>query len=141
MDNREPCILLNKKQMSKKDLFNTNNTKSHIKLRGCILKRLYEMFKEYPYAVIELRQIEEDCQTNSKELNWNLVYLEKCGYVELGQSIEAPPYIACSASMTAEGIDLVEDEDKFYRRFSHSKEEKPENRESHPLSSIDESKE
>jgi len=104
--------------MQENILSNTNDAESHIGLRRCILKRLYEIFKEYPYAVIEPRQIEEDCQTNSKELNWNLVYLEKCGYVELGQSIEAPPYIACSASITAEGIDLVEDEDEFYRRFA-----------------------
>ena len=55
---------------------------------------------------------------NSRELNWNIVYLEKCGYVELGKSIDAPPYIASSATITAQGIDLVEDENGFNRRFA-----------------------
>ena len=90
----------------------------HFRLRQCILKTLYEMFIEYPYATAELRYIEERCQTDSKELNWNMVYLEKCGYVELGKSIECPPYIASSATLTAKGIDLIEDETEFKRRFS-----------------------
>ena len=78
---------------------------------------LYETFKEYPYAAVELRQIAEECHTDSKALNWNIVYLEKCGYVELSKSFASPPYIASSASITAEGIDLVEHESEFNRRF------------------------
>ncbi len=85
----------------------------HIRLRRCILSRLYELFKKFPYAAIELKQIEEDCQTEPKEINWNMVYLEKCGFVELGKSIESPPYIASSVSLTARGIDLIESEDEY----------------------------
>ena len=67
---------------------------------------------------LELKQIEEACQTDAKALNWNLVYLEKCGFVELGKSIECPPYIASSATLTAKGIDLIEDQAEFKRLFS-----------------------
>jgi len=81
------------------------------------MKRLYALFQDYPYAAIELSQISEECHTNVRELNWNMVYLEKCGYVELGKSIECPPYIASSVTITANGIDLVEDENGFNRRF------------------------
>jgi hypothetical protein len=87
----------------------------HFRLRRCILEKLYQIFKEYPYATIELKQIEEACQTEAKALNWNLVYLEKCGFVELGKSIECPPYIASSATLTAKGIDLIEDQAAFKR--------------------------
>ena len=82
------------------------------------MKTLYALFKEYPYASIELRQIEEDCHTDSKDLNWNIVYLEKCGFVELGKAIECPPYIASSATLTAKGIDLIEDQTAFKQLFS-----------------------
>ncbi len=98
-----------------------NQSKSstdHFRLRRCILERLYEIFKEYPYATAELKQIEEACQTDAKALNWNLVYLEKCGFVELGKSIECPPYIASSAALTAKGIDLIEDQAAFKRLLS-----------------------
>ena len=89
----------------------------HFKLRRCIMLMLYGIFKEFPYAVAELRQIEENCRTSTKEVNWNLVYLEKCGYVELGNAIESPPYIASTATLTAEGIDLIENEIEFNQRF------------------------
>jgi len=88
-----------------------------LQLRRCILETLYGLFRRYPYAVVELPQIEGDCRTNTAELNWNLVYLEKCGYVELGKSIQSPPYIASSVSLTAGGIELVEDAEEFNRRF------------------------
>ena len=89
----------------------------HIRLRGCILQTLYEMFKEYPYAQVEPGQITELCRTDAKELNWNLVYLEKCGYLELGRSYDSPPFIACSVALSAEGIDLIENEEAFSQRF------------------------
>ena len=96
----------------------SHSSPDHFRLRQCILERLYEIFKEYPYATVELRQIEDGCQTDAKSLNWNLVYLEKCGFVELGKSIECPPYIASSATLTAKGIDLIEDQAEFNRLLS-----------------------
>ena len=95
----------------------SSNNKGYIALRRCILKRLYELFQEFPYASIELGQIAEECRTEAGELNWNIVYLEKCGYVELSKSSESPPYIASSVNITAKGIDLVEDESGFKGRF------------------------
>jgi hypothetical protein len=90
---------------------------SHILLRRCIVQKLYELFKEHPYAVVELRQLEENCGAVPKELNWNMVYLEKRGYVELGKSVESPPYVASTVSLTAAGIELAEDPLEFDRRF------------------------
>lgn len=86
-------------------------------LRRCMLMHLYAVFKQYPYAAVELKQIEEDCRSTPQEVNWNMVYLEKCGYVELGTSVEAPPYVASTATLTAAGIDLIEDGEQFDRRF------------------------
>ena len=96
----------------------SNNINRYIILRQCILKTLYEIFKEFPYAPVELAQIKEECHTNTKDLNWNIVYLEKCGYIELSKSFSCPPFIASSAVITAKGIDIVEDESEFYKRFS-----------------------
>ena len=89
-----------------------------IHLRRCILQTLYALFKKHPYAQVELPQLLEACQIDTETLNWNMVYLEKSGFVELSKSIDTPPYIACSASITAAGIDLIENEDEFDNRFS-----------------------
>lgn len=96
---------------------NSENIDVYMMLRHNILKMLYTLFREYPHAQVEPREIEASCKTDTKDLNWNLVYLEKCGYVELGKSSDCHPYVACSASITAEGIDLVEDENAFLKRF------------------------
>jgi len=74
---------------------------------------------------VELSQIKEECHTNTRDLNWNIVYLEKCGYIELSKSFSCPPFIASSAIITAKGIDIVEDENGFYKRFSAEYDEKP----------------
>ena len=87
------------------------------RLRRCMLMNLNAVFKQYPYAAVELRQIEEDCRSTPQAVNWNMVYLEKCGYIELGTSVEAPPYVASTATLTAAGIDLIEDGEAFDRRF------------------------
>lgn len=89
----------------------------YIRLRKCLLLTLYERFKQFPYAVVEPQQLEADCRTTAGELNWNLVYMEKSGWVELGKSIECPPYIATSVALSASGIELVENESEFGRRF------------------------
>ena len=99
------------------DLPTANELAAVRRLRRCMLMNLYAIFKQVPYAAVELKQIEEDCGSNTTEVNWNMVYLEKCGYIELGKSVEAPPYVASTATLTAEGIDLIEDGDEFNRRF------------------------
>lgn len=49
-------------------------------LRGCILTQLYALFQEVPLAPVELRQLAESCNTTARELNWNIIYLEKKGW-------------------------------------------------------------
>lgn len=107
MSDREPAI--------KNEIF--------FRLRRSILETLYHTFQEYPYVAVELQQIEEKCNTDTKVLNWNIVYLEKCGYVELDRSYDCAPYIASSATITVAGIDLIEDENRFKKRFSSENEE------------------
>jgi hypothetical protein len=90
----------------------------HFGLRRCILKTLYEFFMAYPFGLSELRTIDKTCQSNPESLNWNIVYLEKCGYVELDKSMDCPPYVSCTATITAKGIDLVENIQKFDNKFN-----------------------
>jgi diadenosine tetraphosphate (Ap4A) HIT family hydrolase len=97
--------------------FFSETVRPHIELRRCILLKLYGIFKEYPYAPMELKELKEECRTNPKDLNWNIVYLEKCGYVELGRAYEGVTYVAPSAAITPAGIDLIENEREFNRRF------------------------
>ncbi len=94
-----------------------DDIKRHKRLRKCILKYLYETFRDFPYVPIEMDRLAETCQVSPEDLNWNIVYLEKCGFVELSKSYASPPFIACSATISVEGIDLVEDESEFKRRF------------------------
>jgi len=90
---------------------------SHINLRRCLLANLYDMFREYPYASIELSYLQEACHGTIKDLNWNLVYLEKKGLVELDKSVDCPPYISCTATLSVNGIDLIEDEERFKQHY------------------------
>ena len=94
-----------------------NQTQDYIRLRRCILHALYEFFQEFPYGAMELRQIQESCSVSIKILNWNIVYLEKCGYVELDRSSDCPPYVSCTGSISAGGIDLIENTAVFENRF------------------------
>ena len=96
----------------------TENRAEWVRLRRCILELLYTHFMEFPYAPMEMEVIAEHCGVAAQLMNWNIVYLEKCGYVELGKSIEAPPFVACSALITASGIDLIEDGERFNTRFT-----------------------
>lgn len=86
-------------------------------LRRCVLEKLYQFFQEHPFGLMEIGAIEEACQTHSHVLNWNLVYLEKCGYIELDKSQDCPPYISCAASITARGVDIVENRSRFDELF------------------------
>ena len=95
-----------------------NELKSAYRLRRCVISRLYEWFKQYPLASIELLQLSEACEADAETLNWNLAYLEKKGWIDLDLSIDCPPFIACTAGITAEGIDLIEDAAAFEAQFS-----------------------
>jgi len=86
-------------------------------LRRNILTYLYHAFRRVPDGPVELDQICAACEVEIEALNWNIVYLEKCGYIELGRGYPPPPYIACWATITVQGIDLVEDSAALHRRF------------------------
>ncbi len=87
------------------------------------MNRLYDWFKQYPLASIELRQLSDACDTDAGQLNWNLAYLHKKGWIELDLSIDCPPFISCTAQISAEGIDLIEDAAEFEARFTHQSKE------------------
>jgi hypothetical protein len=83
------------------------------------MSHLYEWFQQYPLASIELRRLSEACDADAEQLNWNLAYLEKKGWIELDLSIDCPPFISCTAQISAEGIDLIEDTAAFEAQFIH----------------------
>jgi hypothetical protein len=87
------------------------------RIRKSILLSLYRLFTEAPYAEIELGQLSDLCQANAADLNWNIVYLEKCGLVTLGRSSDCPPYVSCTANITATGVDLVETPGGLDKKF------------------------
>ena len=81
------------------------------------METLYSFFRAHPYGLVELRYIEEVCETDSQSINWNLVYLEKSGYLELDRSMDCPPYISCTTSITAKGIDLIENTNNAFDKL------------------------
>jgi hypothetical protein len=92
-------------------------TDTYRALRRCIMETLYSFFKEFPFGFKELNSLVDACHTDTKTLNWNLVYLDRCGYIELDKSQDCPPYISCSVSITPKGIDLIENNSEFDKRF------------------------
>ena len=93
---------------------------SHFRLRYRIMVYLYDTFRRHPNSSVDIRELEEACDTSPDEINWNLIYLEKCEYVELGKSVPFPPYVATMITLTVKGIDLVEDSVKLKKRFQIS---------------------
>ena len=87
-------------------------------LRRCLLTTLYQFFIAHPYANLELQQLSETCQATAEDLNWNMVYLERSGLVDLIGPNDCPPFVACAACITVAGIDLIEDEAVFDKKFS-----------------------
>jgi len=86
-------------------------------LRKKILLALYRSFTEMPYAEMELGDLSKICGAEPADLNWNMVYLEKCGLVELGHSTDCPPFISCTAGITSAGVDLVESPERLNAKF------------------------
>ena len=96
----------------------TNIEKSRIiNLRRCILETLYQFFRSHPYANLELLQLSENCGASTEEFNWNIVYLERSGFVELVAPNDCPPFVACAACISVAGIDLIENEIAFNEKF------------------------
>ncbi len=90
---------------------------AHFQLRYRMMVFLYRCFQTAPNAAVDIRELAEECRTTPEALNWNLAYLEKKGFVELGRSEDFPPYITAMVTITANGIDLVEDEPELKKQF------------------------
>ena len=91
---------------------------SLLRLRRLILQILYDSFQAHPYLQLEPDQLMASCHVDAHQLNWNLVYLEKCGYVELSKAYAQLPFVASAVTITVAGIDLLEDPAAFEQRFS-----------------------
>ncbi|RKX71729.1 hypothetical protein DRP53_00655 [candidate division WOR-3 bacterium] len=91
-------------------------------LRRQILRLLYEKFQEHPYHRILAKEFCEIIGVPLQRLDYNMIYLEEKGYVELQKPREGDVFI--SARITAKGIDLVEDDFEFDLRFRKDQIEK-----------------
>jgi hypothetical protein len=96
------------------------NQNSALQLRRSILTQLYAWFQEVPLAPVELSRLAESCAAAAQELNWNIIYMEKKGWVALSRDSNCPPFVACSVELTGAGIDLIEDPATFERQFPGS---------------------
>ncbi|MCK4756663.1 hypothetical protein KAS56_06995, partial [candidate division WOR-3 bacterium] len=82
-----------------------------IEIRRKILKMAYERFKEHPYHRITPKELENALNIGFKELNYNIIYLEEKGFIELQKPLEGNIFVGVRT--TSKGIDLVEDECQF----------------------------
>ena len=95
----------------------SSDLQSAFDLRRCILEHLYAWFKDYPLAPVELSRLTRTCDAAPREINWNLVYLEKKGYLNLDPSNDCPPYVSCTTELTGAGIDLAENPEGMDKLF------------------------
>ncbi|MBA7523988.1 hypothetical protein ES705_16125 [subsurface metagenome] len=93
-----------------------------VKIRRQILKMAYERFKEHPYYRITPKELEDALNIGFKELNYNIIYLEEKGLIELQKPLEGSIFVGVRIS--SKGIDLVEDECRFDIMFPADKGEK-----------------
>jgi hypothetical protein len=84
-------------------------------IRRKILEMLFSRFKEHPYHRITPAEFKESLGINTNELNYNMIYLEGKGFVELQKPLEGNVFVG--ARITSQGIDLVEDEYRFNITF------------------------
>jgi hypothetical protein len=84
-------------------------------IRRKILESLYARFKEHPYYRLTPKELQEILDVSLQELNFNVVYLEEKGYLELQKPLEGNIFVG--ARITTKGIDLVEDEYQFNALF------------------------
>jgi hypothetical protein len=77
-------------------------------IRRKILEMLYESFKDHPYGRITPKELQEMLKITLKELQFNAIYLEEKGLIELQKPLEGSLFVGARA--TPKGIDVVEDE-------------------------------
>ncbi len=88
-------------------------------IRKKMLEILYELFQKRPYNRITPKELIEIIGVDLETLHFNAVYLEEKGYLELQKPLDGTLFVG--ARITAEGIDLIEDIDKFNAIFSTRK--------------------
>lgn len=92
---------------------------TNIEIRRKILEMAYERFKEHPYYIITPKEFKEKLNIDLKTLNFNIVYLEEKGYIELQKPLEGSLFVG--ARITSRGVDLVEDDYQFDIQFPVNK--------------------
>lgn len=95
---------------------------TNIEIRRKILEMVFECFKEHPYHRITPKEFKEELNIGLKELNYNVIYLEEKGLLELQKPLEGSLFVG--ARITSKGIDLLEDEYKFDIMFPVNNKEK-----------------
>ena len=81
---------------------------TNTEIRREILRMLYECFKEHPYNRMTSNELKETLNIGLKELQFNVIYLEEKGLLELQKPLEGSLFVG--ARITPKGIDLIEDE-------------------------------
>lgn len=76
-------------------------------IRRKILEILYESFKDHPYGRITPKELQKTLNISLKELQFNAIYLEEKGLIELQKPLEGSLFVGARA--TPKGIDIVED--------------------------------
>jgi hypothetical protein len=77
-------------------------------IRRKILQMLYERFRDHPYGRITPKEFQKNLDISLKELQFNAIYLEEKGLIELQKPLEGSLFVGARA--TPKGIDIVEDE-------------------------------
>ena len=86
------------------------------KIRKKILEILYESAEISPDGYLHRFPIEEELGISGSKLDFNMKYLHEKGYVKFNKPISNFYFIG--AQITLEGIELVEDNDRFKSIFS-----------------------
>lgn len=94
-----------------------------IEVRRRILKILYEQFVEHPYNRITPKEFKEQLGISLRDLNYNVIYLEDKGLIELQKPLEGSIFVG--ARIMHRGIDLVENEYEFDIMFPAFKRASP----------------
>ena len=81
---------------------------TNAEIRRTILLLLYDTFKDHPYGRITPKELREKLNIGIKEVQFNSIYLEEKGLIELQKPLEGNLFVG--ARITPKGIDIVEDE-------------------------------
>jgi hypothetical protein len=88
---------------------------TNVEIRRKILEMTYELFKEHPYYRLTPKDFREKLDIGTKDLHFNIIYLEEKGYLELQKPLEGSIFVG--ARITTKGVDLIEDPFQFDMAF------------------------